>query len=171
MKIIFVKINESKGPDMSFVTRMLRLCSDLGISPPAYVRTSEGLFEVLKSYKDQEVVMFTNFPPDDSYSNYQKPNSLRSNKKAENQRDNIDAYSQSILLFSKAGSSGTFREVHFFTCAAPGGLNDEFFCLLFPGSLVKVQRIENCFPEMPNYEAVYEKYIMDRVKDLIYQFR
>ncbi len=168
MKIIFVKINESKGPDMSFVTRKLRLCSDLGISPPAYVRTSEGLFEVLKNFKDQEVVMFASFPPDESYSINQMPNSLRANKKAENYMDDISAYSQSILLFSKVGSSRTFREVHFFTCASPSGLNDEFFCLLFPGSFVKVKRIENCFLEMPKYEVVYEKYIMDRVRELIY---
>lgn len=169
MKVIIAKINELKGPDISFVTKMLRVCSELGISPPAYVRTTEGLLEALKNYKNQEVVLFTNFPPDDTYSSSVFQNGNPSEKDTKQLTDEKDTYSQSIYFFAKIGINRTFREIHFFTCAPFQIISDDFFSLLAPGSFVKVNRIENCFLEMPKYEAVYGDYILDRVKELVYQ--
>lgn len=171
MKVIILKINEPRGPDISFVAKMLRVCSDLGLSPPAYVRTSEALFDILKYYNDQEVVLFANFPSDDTYPGNMVQNGAQLHIDSEKSSEGLTAYSQSAFLFAKVGIIRTFREIHFFTCASPLIISDEFFSFLAPGSSVKVCRIENCLHEKLKYESVYEKYIIDRVKELVYQFQ
>lgn len=168
MKVVIANINELKGLDISFVIKMLRVCNDLGISPPIYVRTAKSLLQILEESENEKILLFSNFPPDSSYpkdedisSGFVNYDFIRSAA--------LESFSKSIFLLAKIGVSKRLAAIHIITCALPEVISDEFLRSLLPGSPTMIKRTDENIITDTYFELIYSKYIIEKVKEALSQ--
>jgi hypothetical protein len=134
-----------------------------------YVTTAERLTETLEENKDQEFLLFTNFPPDSSYPDSGKPILTYDDGEYIRKGWEADAYSRTTVLFNDIFNKYKFKAVHFITGAPVSKADDKMLKSLSPEIYVTVTRKNNWVHPDLIYEHLYMIFIADNIKEAVFK--
>ncbi len=127
------------------------------------VDTVKKLETTLEANKDQDFLLFSNFPPNIAYvSNYTAGNG---NRFYTQNAVEPDSYSKSKTLFKNISSKYHFRSIHFITAAPIEKLTDDIVKSLFPGLPVTTTRKEEWMQSEKGYRNLYVCFIIEKIKE------
>jgi hypothetical protein len=157
-------IDEMKGFQAS---KIKEACSSIGIEPPVYLQTTDKLLEVLEGNRAQNCLLFTNFPPDRTYSKCHV--SGKKTKKNDRPKDELDenTYSQSTLFFNNIFTNYSFKAIHFITGASKGLAGDNFLKSLSPRAPVTVTRKSSWIGQGLDYEHNCRLFIVEKINEAL----
>lgn len=151
MIIIIANFNRLSVIEKIGVVDLNNECLELNIKEPIYVYSLEKLLEELEDNRDEGVLLFSNFPPNNSYSDNRLPQDI--------------SYSRSSKLFKDLNSKYKFKAMHFITGASEDKVNDELLQSLFPSIPVTITGRHSLMKDGNGYPSSYFQYIIKKIKD------
>lgn len=167
MKIILAEINGTPELAVRHAIKLKKTCEELGLEHPINVNSAEELIDILGEHKGQDILLFSNFPPDSSY-----PTSGKSMKHVD-MGDYIarsweaDYYSISKKLFTALEKTYTLKALHFITGASSLRLKDEDITSMFPGTPLTITRKKDWIYSEIDYQLHYRKHVEKKIKETL----
>lgn len=158
MLILIANINGSKGLEEIESAAINTEIKKLGLDLPVKVFSEHNLLKALDNMKD-ECILFTNFPPDSSYS--------KSVKGSYYSRSwNAYSYEISHGLFSKIADNYSLKAIHFLTGAPESMVSDKMlFYFSSPETIVTVTRRNQLMAKVNEYPRMYRQFIIKKLKE------
>lgn len=166
LKIILAEINGSPELQVRQAIRLRKNCEAMGINHPVNVNSVDELIDVLGENKKQNVLLFSNFPPNSSYPASGKSMKLVDEGEYISRSWEADSYSISQKLFTALQKSYTFKAIHFITGAPVSILSDDLIKSLLPGTLISIARKKDWIKEKSDYQELYRLHIEEKIKEI-----
>lgn len=167
MIVIIAKINGSTELSKMEASEVNETCKKMNIPVPINVSTSGKLKEVLEKHKDQDCLLFSNFPPDSEYPGSGK----RVEKYVKNdityRFHKADSYVKSNALYNEIFAKYSFNAIHFITGAPENMISDEMLKSLSPNTLITVNRNNDWIHPNTIYSQSYKRFVMKKIKEAV----
>lgn len=162
IKTIIAHLNDTQALSRSFIRSLNEGFIAKGISEPDLLSKPEDLLRKLEEYKANEIILFTNFPPDSSY-----PESGRSVKQHEkngiiHRWTEADNYSRTYRLFNSFLKKYRFVAIHFITGAPEEMIQDSFLETALDDTPITVTRRIELFNSGSDYWTNYRNLILSK---------
>jgi len=130
-------------------------CKAIDIGPPVNVYKYERLAEILEENRDQKVLLFSNFPPNSSYSGSGKGKRTINEQGEEYESWDADSYLKSKSIFDSWIGKYNFKTIHFITGAPEKKLSDEMLKSLSVTIPITVTRKREWIHPAIEFEKLY----------------
>jgi len=167
MKVIIANINKPIGLVGIYISKLEEACKEMKIDHPIHVNTTEQLLEVLEDNKDDSCLLFTNFPEDSSYRNYEKPLNMNDGENYFSHTRKEDFYSKSKIFYRNIGSKYSIKKTYFITGASERMVKDSYLESLFPNIPVTVKRNNDLLDQGKGYYQSYSDFLIEKIKESI----
>lgn len=165
MKIILAEINGTPELEVRHAIKLRKTCEELGLEHPINVNSAEELIDMLGEYKGQDILLFSNFPPDSSYPTSGKSMKLVDKGDYIARSWEADAYSISKKLFTALEERYIFKAIHFITGAPSLRLKDEHIISLFPETPLTITRKRDWINAELDYQLLYRMYVEKMISE------
>ena len=161
MIIINARINSNSVLNGIEASQLSANIKTLGINEPITVFDFDSLTTILKENKGEEFVLFSNFPPNSSYSE----SATYGNKASGTNSWHADDYGISSFDFSKLNEQYKFNAIHFISGAPASWIDLEYLQAIFPDTKVTLKRNQDFIDSKLGFEKSYRNYIVGRIKE------
>ena len=159
MRVINARINSNSVLSGTDATHLYSTCSVYGVPSMINVFNSEQLITAMERFKDEKIMIFSNYPPNSSY-----PGSENFGVKLEEGNAWIaDAYSMSAKLFVLIAYKYDVEAIHFISGAPEQMINEKKLQRLLPKTTVTFKSYGDFYSSF-SFENEYVNYFASKIK-------
>ncbi len=167
MKVILANINGIPELKVRHSIKLKKTCESLGLEHPLHANSAEELIDILSEHKEEDLLLFSNFPPSSSYPESGKSIQLVDEGDYISRSWEADYYSISQSLFVALEKRHKFKAIHFITGAPSFLLEDRHIESLFPGTHLTIIRKQNWIGKDSNYQELFRLYLEKNIKEAL----
>ena len=168
MIILIANINGSVGLEEVESASLNSEIKNLGLELPKKVFSEKDLLNMLEDKKDNECILFTNFPPDSSYPGSGKQIKITDKGDYYNRSWDADSYEISHALFRKIVGNYNLKAIHFLTGAPESMISDKMLTYFSSSeTVVTVTRRKELMAKVSEYPRLYKQFVLEKVKETI----
>lgn len=158
MILILAQINGVVRLDEKQTEDIRKFCDRKGINKLIKVTTAQTFIKVIEEFQNEEVIMFSNYPPNSSYPENRKTMGENGWK--------ADSYSQSAELFKLIMDGKNFKSIDIITGAPFDVLSDEEVKATFSNNTVSITRLRDWDASNVPHHIQYKNLIQNRIRFL-----
>ena len=167
MKVILANINGAPELEVRHSIKLKKTCEALGLEHPIHANSAEELIDILSEHKEEDLLLFSNFPPNSSYPDSGKSINLVDEGDYISRSWEADYYSISQSLFVALEKRHKFKAIHFITGAPSFILEDKHIRSLFPRTHLTIIRKKDWIGKESNYQELFRLHLEEKIKEAL----